>query len=202
VPRRPKVEVLDEGSIDVDKAEAVGVVLAHADYPVWKFVVSVRATGEVTSLAIVPRSWAAGFDNATLSVRLEPAPAPGNTVTKRGVLIPLPLEELVSAARERVARDLTLLGSPEWARDFKYAPRPGRRGNPPSFYARVVADYLDGLAQGLSVEQIARRRGVERHQLNSLLHTAAERGVYKSAGPGRPGGHLTPEGKQALRQEQ
>jgi hypothetical protein len=87
------------------------------------------------------------------------------------------------------------------------APKPGRRGRPDLFYARVALDYVRALGVAPATptrrmldDAAARGEHMTVNEVRARLRRARRRGLLTDAPPGRPGGELTDRALTLLRE--
>lgn len=76
--------------------------------------------------------------------------------------------------------------------------RPGRRGHPDQYYARLAVDYEVWQRTGECLATLAKREHLSASALRAALGTARRRGLLTSAPPGRAGGKATEIAKVLL----
>jgi hypothetical protein len=99
-----------------------------------------------------------------------------------------------SAGQEHaVVRSLALLATPIGGHK-----RPGRRGHPDDYYARLALEYEEWQRSGDRLSVMAARRFLSEPALRASLGTARRKGFLTPAPPGRAGGSATEKAKRIL----
>jgi DNA-binding MarR family transcriptional regulator len=175
--------------IDVDDAWDVGGVILHAaadEVPIGP--VRRGPDGEPFRMP------------TTADVRATTPGRPNGAVTTR-LLRELPLGRMAAELRTYQHDDFSPR-HPEIAEAL--ATRPGRRGQPDSFYARVAAAYVALVEAGSTspVKALAERETYTTSNVNNWLREARNRGLLTEARVGKAGGRLTDKGRAVLAEEE
>ena len=76
--------------------------------------------------------------------------------------------------------------------------RPGRRGHPREYYARLALEYEAWQQTGERFAVLAKRKHMSESALRAALGAARNKGLLTKAPPGRAGGNATEEAKTLL----
>ncbi len=83
--------------------------------------------------------------------------------------------------------------------EFARNPRPGRRGRPDAFYARLAAQYVELLkTSSTPTKDLAALRDYSASSTRDFLNQARKRGLLTRASEGRAGGELTDKARGLL----
>jgi hypothetical protein len=83
--------------------------------------------------------------------------------------------------------------------EFARNPRPGRRGRPDAFYARLAAQYVDLLrTSSTPTKDLAELRNYSASSTRDFLNQARKRGLLTPSSVGRAGGELTEKARELI----
>jgi hypothetical protein len=83
--------------------------------------------------------------------------------------------------------------------EFAHNPRPGRRGRPDAFYARLAAQYVELLkTSSTPTKDLAAMRDYSASSTRDFLNQARKRGLLTRSDMGRAGGVLTDRARELL----
>ena len=83
--------------------------------------------------------------------------------------------------------------------EFARNPRPGRRGRPDAFYARLAAQYVELLkTSSTPTKNLAKTRNYSESSTRDFLNQARKRGLLTHSDKGRAGGELTDKARDLL----
>jgi hypothetical protein len=83
--------------------------------------------------------------------------------------------------------------------EFARNPRPGRRGRPDAFYARLAAQYVELLkTSSTPTKDLAETRNYSPSSTRDFLNQARTRGLLTRSAKGRAGGELTEKARELL----
>jgi hypothetical protein len=83
--------------------------------------------------------------------------------------------------------------------EFARNPRPGRKGRPDVFYARLAAQYVELLkSTSTPTKDLAKLRNYSDSSTRDLLNQARARGLLTRSAKGRAGGELTEKARELL----
>lgn len=109
------------------------------------------------------------------------------------------LDNVVSDTRQALENEQFRRGPGERLDpSFLRVGRPGRRGRPSVFYARIAQRYTELAEEPQVILRMAEELGVSRPTMARWVQYARERSFLESPGKGRQGGHLTERAQKLL----
>ncbi|MFJ4688261.1 hypothetical protein [Streptomyces sp. NPDC088789] len=148
-----------------------------------------------------------------VEIRLQHPERPADAAIGTRLLRSVPLGELAHEAMKELRDRADRAASPQFAANQEQAllralalrskpighKRPGRRGRPPEYYARLAVEYERWRQTGDRLAVLARQENMSESALRAALNTARSKGFLTQAPRGRAGGSATEEAKAVLR---
>ena len=198
----------------VPPADGVPIAVTHADHPTLTFVVWFTSKGVAAGLEVWPVDTEITIDElseretAGLPPRI-PENAPRLTARAfREIRLGEIQNSAYAFARGNLDRSPRhpgiSLGLLEASIAFRDEPRPGQKGRPDRWYAKVADAYVELIDAGVKnpVAQLADQLGFSTSHIRSALHQARHRGLLtRPTSAGVASGTLTDKARQLLATE-